>query len=61
VLFTITTLGIFAAVPSLRALDRSMEEGRERETARRATAASDESGPMPMSAAPRGSRPSEQS
>jgi MFS family permease len=36
VLFIVSTLGIFVANPSLRTLDRSMEEGRERETARRA-------------------------
>lgn len=39
VLFIISTLSIFAAVPSLRRLDSSIEEGRERETARRAAAA----------------------
>jgi MFS family permease len=39
VLFILSTLGIFMANPSLRTLDRSMEEGRERETARRAAPA----------------------
>jgi MFS family permease len=39
VLFIISTVVIFVATPSLRTLDRGMEEGRERETARRAAPA----------------------
>lgn len=50
VLFVISTLGIFAANPSLRTVDRSMEEGRQRETARRAAPALGESGSIPPDA-----------
>jgi len=39
VLFTISTIAIFAGVPSLRTLNRGMEEGRAQETARRAAPA----------------------
>jgi hypothetical protein len=52
VLFIISTLGIFAAVPSLRNLDRSMEEGPERETARRIAPPPGTSGSMSVGAAP---------
>jgi predicted MFS family arabinose efflux permease len=52
ILFLLTTIGIFAVTPALRALDRGMEEGRERETARRAAPAPVESGSMPTPAAP---------
>ena len=55
VLFTITTLGIFAAAPSLRNLDRSMDEGLERETARRAAPIAGELGPTSIPAPPRAS------
>jgi MFS family permease len=49
VLFVASTLAIFGAVPSLRSLDRGMEEGRDRETARRAAAPSAERGlPAPQ-------------
>jgi MFS family permease len=51
-LFIISTLGVFAANPSLRDLDRSMEEGRERETARRTGPAPGESGSTPVPASP---------
>jgi len=47
VLFIVSTVGIFVANPSLRTLDRSMEEGRERETARRSAPA-----PAALDAAP---------
>jgi len=56
VLFVLSTLGIFIAVPSLRALDRGMNEGREREAARRAASLSVDSGPVP---APPAARPTE--
>jgi MFS family permease len=39
VLFIISTLLIFTIVPAFRSLDRQLEEGRERETARRAALA----------------------
>ena len=52
VLFIMSTLGIFAAAPALRNLDRSMEEGRERETARRAVLAAGEPGPITVTASP---------
>jgi MFS family permease len=52
VLFIISTLGIFAAAPSLRNLDRSMEEGRERETVRRAAPAAGQPDPMTATASP---------
>jgi MFS family permease len=52
VLFIISTLGIFAAAPPLRNLDRSMEEGRERETARRAVPAPGAPGPASGTASP---------
>lgn len=52
VLFIISTLGIFAAAPSLRNLDRSMEEGRERETARRIAPAPEKSSSIPVGASP---------
>jgi MFS family permease len=51
-LFTVSTLGIFAAVPSLRTLNRGMEEGRALETARRTGSAPAESGSAPIPAAP---------
>jgi hypothetical protein len=38
-LFIVSTLAIVALVPSLRAIDSSLEEGRDRETARRASPA----------------------
>ncbi|MBI5288479.1 MAG: MFS transporter [Chloroflexi bacterium] len=47
VLFILTTLGIFVAAPSLRTLDRGMDEGRARETARRAAALSPPAVPAP--------------
>ena len=50
VLFIISTLGIFVADPSLRTLDRSMEEGRERETARRSAPALALSDTIPVAA-----------
>jgi MFS family permease len=55
VLFILSTLGIFAAAPSLRTLDRGMEEGRQRETARRAAPAPGESGSIPADASPHAS------
>lgn len=55
VLFIIATLSIFAAAPSLRTLDRGMEEGRERETARRIAPAPGESGSIPVDASPHAS------
>jgi MFS family permease len=45
VLFVVSTLAIFGGVPSLRTLNRGMEEGRAQETARRAASAPVEAGP----------------
>ncbi|TAK61153.1 MAG: MFS transporter [Dehalococcoidia bacterium] len=51
VLFIASTLVIFAAVPSFRSLDRGMEEGRDRETSRRAAPPSGErASPVPAAA-----------
>jgi predicted MFS family arabinose efflux permease len=51
-LFLVTTAGFFVVVPSLRTLDRSMAEGSDRETARRAVPP-DQPAPLPIAAAPR--------
>ncbi len=46
-LFIVSTLAIVALVPSLRAIDSSLEEGRDRETARRAALPPRDAAPAP--------------